>query len=402
MAHRFLNDPLYTLYSELLQLMDRGRFEEISVRIRELRKNEVLAEDQEALRRLISSRISIFKGQPPDEIRLSPASNARNPWIAGESAMVEGVHRFHQGKDLEGSLLFEEAARIFESIGMTDRQMIAAYNAVIGKVNGDFFPDLASQLDALGELEKTIRHHPDAASAFSALASVLRQKCYVYQEQGRLHAALHEVNESIPLFRDYGTQSDHHLALLQAADLAIDIHELLLARQYFERVVPPVEVRVEFPLALIAWRLGLSTKNPTSPPDPRGFEFVSPFWTDKLRRHTSNPVDAKGTGSTSGTEVSAVLFWNLESGNLHDAQTGTHYSIKVASLEGKLLRALMRGRSSKALLSEILWPEQYQVRAMDDRFHRLVSRINKKLGNVIAFDGQFYRLNQTIIITTDD
>ena len=175
----------------------------------------------------------------------------------------------------------------------------------------------------------------------------------------------------------------------------------MLFRSFFERVVPPVEVRVEFPLAWISWRLAGGRSGSLAPPDPGIYEFVSPYWLDKLRNHFSTHDKPGGRPDAREPGSNRTLTWNLMTGDMHDERSGSRHLIKTASLEGRLLRALMRARSSKALLSEILWPEQHMVRAVDDRFHRLVSRLNKKLGNVIEFDGQFYRLNVEVIPSED-
>jgi len=76
---------------------------------------------------------------------------------------------------------------------------------------------------------------------------------------------------------------------------------------------------------------------------------------------------------------------------------GESIRIRSQSLEGRLLTELHKGKAAKGHLIEKLWPklcalEQSSSDSIDNRLHRLVSRLNKKLPDLVQFDGIHYQL----------
>jgi hypothetical protein len=85
-------------------------------------------------------------------------------------------------------------------------------------------------------------------------------------------------------------------------------------------------------------------------------------------------------------------FWHWDTGK-NQLQVGTsEFAFKVGSLEHRLVASLAQGPISKALLSERLWPSFSNLRLLDNRLHRLISRVNKKIGGVISCRAGQYSL----------
>jgi DNA-binding SARP family transcriptional activator len=59
-------------------------------------------------------------------------------------------------------------------------------------------------------------------------------------------------------------------------------------------------------------------------------------------------------------------------------------------MEGRVLRLLTEQPRSKAYLCEVLWPEECENTALDNRLHRVISRLNKRVpGLIVLRDGVY-------------
>ncbi|HAR41048.1 MAG TPA: hypothetical protein DCS07_00175 [Bdellovibrionales bacterium] len=67
-------------------------------------------------------------------------------------------------------------------------------------------------------------------------------------------------------------------------------------------------------------------------------------------------------------------------------------------MEGRLIKMLNQEKSTKSLLIETIWPGQSNLELLDNRLHRMISRLNKKLDDGIEFDGKYYRLKICLCI----
>jgi hypothetical protein len=55
---------------------------------------------------------------------------------------------------------------------------------------------------------------------------------------------------------------------------------------------------------------------------------------------------------------------------------------------------LNAGYDAKSYLCESLWPGELHNEYLNDRFHQLILRMNRKIKDFVVFDGQFYKLNE--------
>ncbi|HWU42506.1 MAG TPA: hypothetical protein VN132_03675, partial [Bdellovibrio sp.] len=179
------------------------------------------------------------------------------------------------------------------------------------------------------------------------------------------------------------TRSDSHLALLHIADCFLELRDVRKAIFYCDQVPTQIDERVRFAKAYVDAKIsghGLDIQN---------FPLVPSHWKQRYEKsHLKKTSDLTAKSSES-------LCWNLKTGllTLNKSLKG---KFKAQSLEGQLLRLLMDASRSKSHLCESLWPSEMETAFLDDRFHQLVQRINRKSKNLIVFDGQFYRLSSAI------
>jgi hypothetical protein len=206
---------------------------------------------------------------------------------------------------------------------------------------------------------------------------IYRQKAHAFEDLNRLHASLEEISKAISIFEINGPMSDYQLALIHAADICLDLGDEFKSRTFFEYVIAPVDARVAFPLAFVHWRLG----GPI--PDKDNFSIIPGGWKEKFDKLILK---------TEKFNENIQLIWTQKTGHIVGPLFTQSIIIKPASFEGRLIRLLTQERATKNFLIEALWPLQSEVQLLDNRLHRLISRLNKKLNDQIVYDGKYYTL----------
>ena len=103
--------------------------------------------------------------------------------------------------------------------------------------------------------------------------------------------------------------------------------------------------------------------------------------------------------TSKGEEKKSHAKWTKLKGELHLPARRT-IPVQHNNLEGKLIQLLIQSGSSKTLICEKLWPESCSVGHLDNRLHRLVSRLNTKSGmSLVQFDGKLYHLALNVQFT---
>jgi tetratricopeptide (TPR) repeat protein len=379
-------DPARALYLELLEQVTQGAYHAVAKRLSELRKSEV-SNSLESVRRLISARISIKKGVSTEDLTWLKGLTAEHSWVGAEAQFVLALGLYHMDQFVEGRKRFDEAKARFEQLGLHDRIALCQFNSLIGRISTDDAPGASEQLAELNLIAQQLIGHSDLGSK-RVLALVRRQKAHVYEDVGHLNASLREIIAAIKIFSEIGPSSDFHLALLHAADLCLDLNKERRAQVFLEQVLDPVDSRVEFPLAFIKWRLG--GEEPVIGPNtalPTG-------WREKFTRLLNQQ------SPTLAPKMVPAYIWDAETSLIYRSDNDESVlPLRRDSIEGKLIRLLSQAKMSKHLLIEALWPEHVSIHHIDNRLHRLVTRVNKKFGGkFIVFDGQFYSLSAPIKI----
>lgn len=378
------DNELRSIYYALVEMIIQGKYEDTAEALNELRDQKFTGNEQvEAIRRLIATRLSMKRGDPGDNTLWISMPVPEESWIAAEKSLVQGHWNYHLQQFQEGIECFEESERRFKKLEMSCREFVSAFNVIIGEVSGSKELLPLDQLEKLRALELRVLPYMEKQDCARVQAMIYRQKAHAFEDLNRFHASLEEITKAIAIFELNGPISDYQLAVLHAADIYLDLKENFKARAFFEYVTPPVDARVEFPLAFISWRLGGRL------PDKQKFSVMPSGWKekfDKLKRESEN----------NDTEKKLQWSWSRKTEKLIAPHLDKPLVIKLVSLEGRLLRLLIQQKATKNLLIETLWPMQSDSQLLDNRLHRMISRLNKKLDNVISYDGKYYSLKVEI------
>lgn len=352
-------------YLEAVQNLTRGDLDKTAEQIRNFRKSP----QSNDVRQLISARLSLkTSGQ-----ELLPSTDQKkndDSFIRAEKLFVRGLECFHNSRWAEGCEAFETAAQHYPLSVVPKKTALAKFNAFIGFINAHLDLENEKQILLLQELLKIAVHFEN----LEVEALIGRQKSYCFAAMQRFHASLFEAERALQIFDSCGSHSDRQLTLICAADAALELGEKVKALSYLESVVEPIEARVRFSFDFMRWRLGLMDCL-----DRTNYSYICPHFSERC------DVLAKNT-------VSSDWAWDSRSGHFVHGKRDVDLVIRPQCLEGKMLSLLTLGAESKISLCEKLWPEYSDVEHLDNRLHRLVCRLNKKLRGSIHFDGRVYRL----------
>lgn len=274
---------------------------------------------------------------------------------------------------------FTDAGLLYRSLSNFEYYLRSLFNAHIAFsfTNPSENAEQASLERVLSEAEN-FRHEPGARIIFGL---VYRQRSYRLWEKAKYNAALFDAKRAVHLL-GAGPSSDRHLALVHLADCYACLGKRDCAERTLEYLPADIDDRVRFPKAYVSARL-----RSRADLDLTAFQVVNDHWRG---RYAGLSRDLGGAQAPN-----AHLVWDVTTSQLLDGVVAIG-RIKVASLEGRLLQQLMRVPAPKQVLIEALWPEVAAREALDDRFHRLLSRLNGKLGSLIVYDGLLYRLRRPI------
>lgn len=338
---------------------------------RELREIERLSAEERIEQLLIHYRLSIKMGDARrlDETKLVPLSSS-SEFQCAEIHFVKGMVLIHKENHQAAAVAMNLASAHYEKAQDFEKSLLSRFNAMLSLSNGD-------QLSAQEELnlcnELFYAAQEKGAKRIQALA--LRQKSYNYYGQEKYLVALAEIEKALPLIEESCPVSDHHLALVHAADCALSSGDQPKSALYLEYIPQEPDQRVVFPLHYIKARLRGENLDLNLYPD------IPLHWRLRFGKHSQNPA----------TSSAEMVLWSQKTSSLILKKRPLG-KIKFQSLEGQFLSHLMAGPKSKELLSELIWQDQASIESIDDRFFRLKSRISQKLGDILHFDGRKYSL----------
>lgn len=362
-------------YNDILQLLLSGDYSEASRRLSSSR-NGSKAENSNItrLRVLLSARLAIKAGNERSALESLEFFESGQVFEKAEAEFVRGLARYSLGDFAEGQGHFREAAKLYSiDESWKRKELLSLYNALSGKWNLSYQESLTEEdLIQLNRLIAKARECEDERM----IGILTRQRSAVFQQLDRLHAALDDAHQSALLLESCESLTDYFLAVAQAADVCLDLDLKNEAKAQLERICKLPESRVDFVWSFLQHKIDgkLSEFNPND------FEVRPPLWIYKFERQTV----------AQSTVTPANFEWRPQENKVVFAD-GREVRIKAGGLEGTLLSILSRGPVDKHTLCESLWPEACRTENLNDRFHRLISRLNKKL-NVIEYDGASYRL----------
>ncbi len=386
-----LSKRIYTeesTYIEILNLIEKGFYEEASQKLRVHRKNADMPQsrnqfeshnDWNLLSMLLSFRLTLHSGILPKSFINIQIETISNLYIKGEFYFVNGLYLFHINKMQEGAIYFFYAAEIFKQIAKNDRFYVSQYNYIIGK---SYEPNISTHwlLTEIRKLEEELQSNPTQHQKI--LGVCLRQKSYLYKDLKHFQAAFDEGLKSAQLLEIYGSQSDYQLSLINLCEISLEQTNLDNAKLYLQKIIPPMDPRVQFPYHFFKHRtfnvpLNLEMLNHSCPHFLERFNIWKKSHKIKFRNTKNEPQTQNN--------------WNALTGELTLNQEVIKF--KQASLEFKLLQSIHKGPISKELLCERLWPEYSQIHLLDNRLHRLISRLNKKTNGLIEFKNGSYHFS---------
>lgn len=381
-------EVLWSFYRDLLDQSERGQYSEAAQILARMRREGSENPNLEAIRRLISFRISMKSGNSLHLSEIFLPAGCSLDWLVPETNFVNGLLSFHLGKFGDGAQRFCRAEQGFVGLGKFDRAALSAYNALIGKsylsAHPTTLPDwMCADHSELDRVLKLAHKSPDPR-AQRVVAMVLRQKATLFALSKQWGDALEACRASLRIFEDHGPESDRAITLLLLAFFHLELGEHDQARRLHLQVKPPFDERLAFPYALVAWLLG----GPI--PLLESFQIVTPEWkgwfAERAKRIKTRHKDRK------------LLRWENSRRTIRVEFQGKaeHITVKAKSKEGCLIQALAARKASPHLLSELLWPEQQDVLSLENRLYQLIHRVNQKFENLIVHDGTTYRLNSEL------
>lgn len=377
-------------YREVLTLIEKGLYEEASQQLRNIRQIIEFPSTTDEQKRwqllsvLLSSRIALKGGLFPDHIQHIQTNSVMDPFLRGELNFVKGLYHFNKGEMPEGTDCFAEAYQSFILCNKVDRYLIARYNYLIGRSHGkDTHPHwlFAEFRDLEGQAE--------TAQNQKIVGLVLRQKSMLYKEQQRWTPAKMDGLKAVHWLEIYGAYSDYQMALLNMVDIYLALDEKKEAEELLERVIPPLDPRVIFPLSYFQHRLA------GSPLALHSLSLSCPHFRERYEAWKAEQPPTSITAVSQPPQdqpVAAEGFnWNPLTGEL--LINNQCFRFRLNSMEKMLIDNVIRSPISKSFLSERLWPGYSEVHLLDNRLHRLVSRVNKKIGGFILYTNGQYSLN---------
>jgi len=366
-------------YDLALESLLKGSVKESLQHVRSLRDAEKIQEDLILEQKLMTFRLAIKagNGKSLNEADLH-GDSAKSHFLRAEAWFIKGLILTHKEKLEDASSAFLRASEFYVQESHHEKSLLSRFNSLIALANtGRLTPQ--DEINLCGEILQAAREHQ--IQKIQALA--LRQRSYAYFASGRFLASLQEIKEAMALFEIHGPVSDFHLSLVHAADCSIECKEAPQARMYLDYLPAQIDARVEFPRAYVLAKLHGTCLDESIHPD------VNPHWKARYSHYIA-------TANSCAPSSQKTYFWNLKNHRIFGEDKKILAKIKPNSLEGKLLKILAKGPHGKDLLCEILWPDFSVNQNLDERFFRLKSRLQQKIGAALVFDGESYLLSVKI------
>lgn len=366
-------------YDKSLKNLLKSSHKDALTHIRDLRDAESATQEKVLEQKLMSFRLAIKIGNGTflDENELRVES-VHSKFLQAEAYFVKALILTHKEKLRGASDSFLQASELYLVEGMNEKSLLSRFNSLIAIANAGTISH-QEELNLCSEILQSARDE----DTVKIQALCLRQKSYCYFASERFLAALEEVKEVIKLFEMHGPVSDYHLALIHAADCCLEAGDEEQAKLYLDYLPAQVDTRVEFPRAYVMAKLKQEIL------DESHFGDINSHWRARHKKHLAKQSVQSG-------KALRKAYWDMKTHRIIGEDRKLLGKIKPNSLEGSLLKILMKGPHSKELLCEVLWPDFSQSHNLDDRFFRLKSRLQQKLGNILIFDGQNYLLSVNI------
>ena len=342
--------------------------------IREIRSSVEPGIDQIFEQKLLSYRLALKSGNFDFSIDdLNPAA-IQSIEIKAEVYFVLGMTQIYKALWSAALVSFEEAAPLYLQGQNYEKHLLSRFNYFI--VQDQIMP--YSSGESLHRLNLILKDAKEYGCAkISGLC--LRQKSYVLFADGRLLAAIEVLEKNLEDLETSLPNSDFHFCLIHLADCYAELGNTEKSRVYLDFIPEKIDSRVEFPRAYVTSKLLGTSISLTD------FKYISDYWLSRYKnQYRQTPKESK------------TIFWFTGRGLLLDDKMSIIARIKPDSKEGFLLQMLQASPRHKNEICEVLWPEFCDVAQQDQKFHRLLSRIQSKVNDLIEYNGGFYKLTAIV------
>jgi tetratricopeptide (TPR) repeat protein len=333
-------------------------------------------------RQLIAVRLALKSGNL-QQIPLESLDEKRTSdhYLKAEILFVKATYHAQSAEHQLAAICYLQSSEHYRLSLHHDREALARFNHFIANTYAAKSEPLIEERN-LDEIIKLCREHNLASTEFLCH----RHKSFRHFEAQEYHAAIDSLIAWIGR-QEAISKSDSELAILHIADCCFELGDLRKAIFYFDQIPGSIDERVRFPKALVEAKIFRQKI------DIESFPLVTSHWRERYLKSGFVPV---ARISEKGPKIARdILMWNLKTGILSKSRS-LQGKIKAQSLEGQLLRLLMDEPRSKSQICESLWPLEMETAFLDDRFHQLIQRVNRKLKDLILFDGHLYKLSRSM------
>lgn len=332
-------------------------------------------------RQLIAIRLALKSGNL-QQIPVESLDEKRTSdhYLKAEILFVKATYHAQSAEHQLAGICYLQSSEHYRLSQHHDRETLARFNHFIANTYVAKSDPVLEDRN-LEEIIGLCREHNLTTTEFLCH----RHKSFRHFESQEYQAAIDSLigwigrNEAI-------SKSDSELAILHIADCCFELGDLRKAIFYFDQIPASIDERVRFPKALVEAKIFRQAI------DIQNFPLVTSHWRERYLKSgfapKSKPTQMLGHSRD-------LLLWSLKTGILSKGRS-LQGKIKAQSLEGQLLRLLMDEPRSKSQICESLWPLEMETAFLDDRFHQLIQRVNRKLKDLILFDGHLYKLSKSL------
>lgn len=373
-------------YLSTLQLIQSGEYE-LAAESAFLNSIDSETENTKILKMLINFRLALKANSIPldGKCQLSYI-NTYDKKLLAEIHLVNGAYFFNCKLYEKAMSSFNESKSLFKELKFQDKYFLAFYNFLMCEIN------LSEGLMKTEHFNKLLllQNEAEDFNNKNILGLICRQKSYFFKENLKWNAALSEAERAVLFLESTGSRTDFQFALLNIADCFLELKLVQKAKAAFERIIPPIDSRVDFAYRFIEALINLDFNekkmtifNPRKDADP----------------HFLYRAELKLSQLSNSSEISIAnqpcYFWSKNKGVFKNLTQ--EWVIQPDSREFVLLNLLIEGPKSTDYIIKILWPFYAERSQLVNRLYSLISKVNKKFNGLIIRSNGKYEIYGKII-----
>lgn len=363
-------------YKGLLNQVLKGELSNVAQECFNQRELISLTVDESLERQLLAFRLALKAGNSDIPVLGLNEEQTSNSFLKGEILFFKGTYfgQFHQPH--EAIRYFELAKVAFANCQEHEKELLSEFNSLMGQSNAGILKSTVA-FNKFNELKS----RAESLNLVKISFLCRRQLSYMYFDDEKYDFAIKEFSINY-VQNSKITKSDLDLSYLHLADCYFQLGDLRKALATFDLVAEENDERVQFPKAYVASKIFRTNI------EINKFNYISNYWKIRYNKFANKFSPILNTSDLNPK----VVKWDLKSGYLIQRKKFIG-KVRPLSLMGQLIQILKTAPRSKSYICESLWPGELTCDYLNDRFHQLILRTNRKIKKLIVFDGQFYKLN---------